>query len=236
MSVLYDESSDEYLIQKFAIANSPGLSLMDSRPLASQAPAVLISALSEQVQGFPGLPFVASEVETLQGLYNAKTLMNKNFTLDKLTSAFESDSYNIVHIASHGYFGGVADDTYLLTYDGRIQLDALEKLVRPTQFRKQPIELLTLSACETAAGDDRSALGLAGLAIKAGARSTLATLWSVNDQASSQLVGQFYENLSSEEKFSKAEALRRSQLDLLSDMRYTHPFYWSPFLIIGNWL
>jgi CHAT domain-containing protein len=236
MSVLYDEVNEKYLIEQFAVANSPGLSLMDTRALAAQPSGVLINALSDEVQGFAPLPFVVSEVEKLQGLYTADTLINQNFTLDQLQNAFSERSYNIVHVASHGHFGSAADDTYLLTYDGRIPLDALEALLQPTQFRQQPIELLTLSACQTAAGDDRSALGLAGLAIKAGARSTMATLWSVNDQASSQLVANFYQELSQPTSAGKADALRRAQRSLLTDLRYQHPYYWSPFLIIGNWL
>ena len=97
------------------------------------------------------------------------------------------------------------------------------------------MELLTLSACQTAAGDDRAALGLAGVAVKAGARSALATLWFINDRSSAQLVEEFYRQLL-DPQISKAQALRRAQLVLLDDRRYRHPSYWSPFLIIGNWL
>jgi CHAT domain-containing protein len=92
-----------------------------------------------------------------------------------------------------------------------------------------------LSACATAAGDERAALGLAGVAVKAGARSALASLWFVNDQASADLVGLFYEQLERGD-LSKAQALRRAQLALLDDPRYRFPVYWAPFLLIGNWL
>lgn len=104
-----------------------------------------------------------------------------------------------------------------------------------SQYRDQPVELLTLSACQTAAGDDRAALGLAGLAIKAGARSAIATLWFINDQAASLLIAAFYQQLQ-DAKLSKAKALQQAQLQLLADRRYQHPGYWSPFLLIGNWL
>jgi CHAT domain-containing protein len=103
------------------------------------------------------------------------------------------------------------------------------------RYRADPVELLTLSACQTAAGDDRAALGLAGVAVKAGARSAMATLWLVNDQAASLLVSEFYRQLQ-HPGTSKAEALRRAQIWLQSDVRYEHPGYWAPFLIIGNWL
>ena len=97
-----------------------------------------------------------------------------------------------MHIASHGEFGGGPADNFLLAYDGRVSMDQLAAMVGATRFRaEQPLELLTLSACESAAGDDRAALGLAGVALRAGARSALATLWSVNDQATAEFVVAF---------------------------------------------
>ena len=114
-------------------------------------------------------------------------------------------------------------------------MDQLDHFLKPSQYRKNPVELLILSACQTAAGDDRAALGLAGIAIKAGARSALATLWHIDDRASSELIVEFYkqfQNLS----LSKAKALQMAQLKMIDDPRYKHPCYWSPFLMIGNWL
>ena len=104
-----------------------------------------------------------------------------------------------------------------------------------SEFRDKPVELLTLSACQTAVGDDRAALGLAGVAIKAGARSALATLWFINDRASSILVSRFYQGLA-DPSLTKAKALQQAQLKSLEDKRYKHAAYWSPFLLIGNWL
>ncbi|MFP6640671.1 MAG: CHAT domain-containing protein, partial [Myxococcota bacterium] len=103
------------------------------------------------------------------------------------------------------------------------------------RFRDQSLELLTLSACETAQGDQLAALGLSGVAVQAGARSALGTLWSVDDPATALLVGVFYQALL-EPGVSKAEALRRSQRALLKDFRYRHPAYWAPFQMIGSWL
>jgi CHAT domain-containing protein len=114
-------------------------------------------------------------------------------------------------------------------------MDDLEALVKLSQFRDEPVELLTLSACATALGDPRAALGLAGLGIKAGARSALASLWLVNDRSTAELVTRFYRALA-EPGTSKAEALRRAQLALLSQPNFRHPLYWAPFLIVGNWL
>ena len=103
------------------------------------------------------------------------------------------------------------------------------------QFRKEPLDLLTLSACETAAGDDLAALGLAGVAVKAGARSALATLWHINDAATSILIEEFYRQIQNP-KTSRAVALQQAQIKLVHDPRYEHPAYWSPFLLINNWL
>lgn len=111
----------------------------------------------------------------------------------------------------------------------------LERLVGLFRFRREPLELLTLSACQTGSGDDRAALGLAGIAVKAGARSALATLWSINDDASSELVSEFYRQLH-DASVSKARALQHAQLKLLSDRVYEHPAYWAAFLLLNNWL
>jgi CHAT domain-containing protein len=91
------------------------------------------------------------------------------------------------------------------------------------------VELLVLSACQTAAGDDRAALGLAGVAIKAGARSALASLWFVNDQSTSALISEVYRQLRQSPPISKAQALQAAQIKLLTDRRYRHPCYWSPY-------
>ena len=94
---------------------------------------------------------------------------------------------------------------------------------------------MTLSACETAAGDERAALGLAGVALRAGARSAVGTLWSVDDEASADLITHFYRELGDPAR-SRAQALQRAQLALLKTRNYRHPAYWSPFLLISSWL
>ena len=114
-------------------------------------------------------------------------------------------------------------------------MDELEQYVGLFKFREDPLELLTLSACETAVGDDRAALGLAGIAIKSGARSALATLWHIEYRSTSELVAEFYRQLK-DPSISRAIALKRAQLKLLNDRSYEHPSYWSPFLLINNWL
>ena len=108
-------------------------------------------------------------------------------------------------------------------------------MLRARDSQHSNIELLVLSACETATGDNRAALGLAGVAVKAGARSTLATLWTVDDQASSALMSKFYHQLRSG-KLNKAQALRQAQLAVLQSQNYEHPRNWSGYVLLGNWL
>ncbi|MBD0345964.1 MAG: CHAT domain-containing protein, partial [Coleofasciculus sp. Co-bin14] len=103
------------------------------------------------------------------------------------------------------------------------------------QSDRTAIELLVLSACQTAAGDNRATLGLAGVAVRSGARSTLATLWPVDDQSTSSFMVEFYQTLA-QSQMTKAEVLRRSQLALLKQPRFKHPYYWAPFVLVGNWL
>ncbi len=232
MAALSD--GDHFLVEKYAIATTPGLTLMEPKPLNAQKGNLIINGLSESVQGYPALDYVPDEVKKLNALYGGPELMNAKFIQPNVDKEFATDSYSIVHIASHGHFDADASKTYVLTYDGKLSLDQLERMIRPSQLRDQPVELLTLSACQTAAGDDRAALGLGGIAVKAGARSAFATLWFVNDEASSMLVADFYTNLHG--GAGKAKALQQAQIKLLSNPLYGHPCYWAPYLIIGNWL
>ena len=233
LSALHD--GRQHLVERYAIATSPGLTLTDPRPLASSAPRVLMAGLSESVQGFSALPGVKTEISSISALLPGTELLDQAFQASRFRAELARSPYTIVHVASHGEFGASAQETFVLTHDSRINLNQLEAALGGTSYRQQPVQLLVLSACETAAGDDRSALGLAGIAVKAGARSAMATLWSVSDAASTKLVGYFYEQLAKSGE-SKAQALRQAQLELLADRRYRHPYYWSPFLLIGNWL
>jgi CHAT domain-containing protein len=140
-----------------------------------------------------------------------------------------------LHIATHGKFSTSVNDSFLLTFDEKLTMSTLDQLIGLFRFREDPLELLTLSACQTGVGDDRAALGLAGVAIKAGARSALATLWFINDEASAELVSEFYRQLRNP-KLSKAQALQLAQQRLLADRVYEHPAYWSAFLLLNNWL
>ncbi|HZK81703.1 MAG TPA: CHAT domain-containing protein, partial [Humisphaera sp.] len=234
MAALIDEKG-KFLIESYPVAVTPGLSLMPPQPIDRQDTIVLRTGLSMSKQGFPELDFVPGELARIGHLYGGKNLLNRTFTAANVTRAMQNTPYTIVHIASHGEFRGDSKRTFLLTFDNRINLHDLEMLIEPSKFAGRPVELLMLSACQTAKGDDRAALGLAGVAVKAGARSAVATLWSVNDEASSQLVNAFYTQLHDHPDISKAEALRRAQMKIIAGKIYSHPAYWSAFLLIGNW-
>jgi CHAT domain-containing protein len=225
-----------FLIEDFAVAVSPGLSLMEPHPIQRENMNLLLGGLSDSVQGFPPLNFVPAELQSIEPVYQSESLLNGAFVNSALQEKLTQEQFSIVHIASHGQFNSDAHKTFVLTYDGKLTLNNLEALIRPSQYRGKPVELLVLSACQTASGDDRAALGLAGVAVKAGARSALASLWSVNDQSTSTLISDFYHQLRDSPADSKAQALQAAQVKMLGDRRYKHPCYWAPYLIIGNWL
>jgi CHAT domain-containing protein len=233
MAALHD--GRQFLVEKFALATTPGLNLTDPKPIDREKVRLLSSGLTRAVQGFPSLPFVEEEINAIRTLYQGDQLLNAEFSTPRLEQELKDHSYGILHIATHGWFAADTTQSYLLTYNGKLTIDELDRLIGLFRYRKDPLELLTLSACQTGIGDDRSALGLAGVAIKAGARSALATLWFINDEASATLVSEFYRELRNP-KLSKAQALQHAQQKLLADRVYEHPAYWSPFLLLNNWL
>ena len=233
MSGLFD--GEKYLLEQYAVGVAPGLSLIESQEATSPNSRFLFSGLAEERHGFPGLPAVVQEAELIAKSFAPTALMDGTFLKDDLVDTFLRNDYRYVHIASHGQFSGKADSTFVLTYDGFLTLDDLENLIRPSSYRGAPVELLTLSACQTAAGDDKAALGLAGVAIKAGCRAALASLWFVSDQASALMVDEFYRALA-KPGTTKAKALQHAQTVLRNDPRFRHPRYWAPYIMIGNWL
>lgn len=233
LAALHDGSS--FLITKFALAMTPGLTLTDPKPLNREKLKFLTAGLTQSVQGFPALPYVSNEVESIQQLYKSDQLLNNAFQTSRLERELREGRYGGLHIATHGKFSTDVNDSYLLTFDGKLTMQTLDQLIGLFRFRQEPLELLTLSACQTGIGDDRAALGLAGVALKAGARSALATLWFINDEASATLISEFYRQLR-DPQLSKAAALQQAQQRLLRDRVYAHPAYWSSFLLLNNWL
>jgi CHAT domain-containing protein len=234
LSALNDRNRKSFLIERYAVATTPGLKLTDPGELTRDGIDVLIAGLSKGVQGFSPLPYVPDELRGIERVFGGTVLMDEDFLAQNIDRELSNQPYTIVHIASHAQFDSDPDKTFLLAYDKKIDLDELQRLIGLSEFRTRPVELLTLSACETAAGDEKAALGLAGVAVKSGARSVLATLWAVNDEAASLVVIKFYEQLERRD-VSKARALQKAQIAMLKDPRYRHPAYWAPYLLIGNW-
>ncbi len=267
MAVLHD--GQQYLVEKYSIAFTPSLQLLSPKPLAEQKIRVLIGGLSEARQGFAALPGVKAEVKQIQAELPAQVLFNQNFTSQMIQNQIASVPFPVVHLATHGQFSSSADDTFILAWDSRINVRQLGEVLRSREEVTQtPIELLVLSACQTAEGDRRATLGLAGVAVRSGARSTLATLWPVDDQATFLFMTQFYRELT-KPGITKAEAIRQAQLLLLrggtgtaSEKRgiqvlstedgtrynsplqeqktipnqFSQPYFWAPFVLVGNWL
>lgn len=192
--------------------------------------------LTEARYGFSALPGVELEVSEIAAQIDSQVLLNQEFTTGKFQETFKGLGFSVVHLATHGQFSFNLEETFLFTWDGRINVKDFDKLLQTRiQGDANPIGLLVLSACQTADGDRRAGLGLAGMAVRSGAGSTLATLWSVSDNSTAQLMIEFYRQLTSEE-VTKAEALRRAQVKLLKDPQHSHPFFWAPFVLVGNWL
>lgn len=234
MAALHD--GEKFLIERFAVAVTPGLTLTEPSPVTRAAPRLLVGALTKAVQDFPPLPAVDKEITGISKVVPVEVLRDEAFLKQPFTEKAGASVFRVMHVASHGEFKEDSADTFVLTFDDRIHLNELESMIRPRQYADTPVELLCLSACKTAAGDDRAALGLAGIAVKCGARAALASLWYVSDEVTSQVMTGFYERLFKTPAMSKSEALRQAQIAVLKDLRFNHPGYWAPYLLIGNWL
>lgn len=233
MAALYD--GEQYLLEKYAIGLTPGLQLLVAESQKQLDKRAIAAGISESTQGFSSLPAVEREISELSQQMPARTLLNQGFTKETLRQSIEKNPSRIVHLATHGQFSSDPEQTFILTWEDKIQAKELEAILQ-SRLRPDipPIDLLVLSACETAAGDKYAALGLAGLAVRSGARSTAATLWSVQDDSTARFMNKFYQELS-QNQITKAEALRRAQVFLM-EQENSHPFYWAPFVLVGNWL
>jgi CHAT domain-containing protein/lipopolysaccharide biosynthesis regulator YciM len=238
MSVLYD--GNQYLIEKYAVALSVGLQIFDPKPLQPQQLKALTAGLTQPPPGyynFSPLPAIKSEIEMIAETGISTTdLLDRQFTSQALEDKVNAASFNVVHLATHGQFSSRAEQTFILAADGPINVTQFDSILRRRdETSSTPVQLLVLSACQTAAGDKRAALGLAGVAVRAGARSTVASLWQIDDESTAQLIGAFYRELKNP-GITKVEALRRAQLQLLQHPNYNAPSFWSAYVLIGNWL
>ena len=238
LSALYN--GEHYLIEDYNIALSPGLNLMEPRPLSQRNATLFAGGLSQVNPSFSNefspLPFVEEELAAITTIVpKNREYLNETLVSSVLTRDLKELPFNIVHLATHGEFGRSAEETYLLTWDRKLGLDEFSQLLQESSRVQDPIELLVLSACETAAGNDRAVLGIAGMAIRSNARSTIASLRRVDDEATAHFMADFYQALV-QPGVTKSQAFRQAQLALLRSPLYASPYYWAPFVLVGNWL
>ncbi|MCP4695379.1 MAG: CHAT domain-containing protein [Gammaproteobacteria bacterium] len=260
MAALRDKRDGKFLVEKHPLATVPGLMLTDTRGLAGIPNKLLLGGLAQEHVKYSKLPpliFVSDELNAIDAQLGQdnKLLLNRAFTQTGLEDALHKErDYSIVHLATHTFFTPDSRDSIILTAPDKeknqkasMNLDDLEQLVRGSQG--QSVRLLVLSACATAADEEKAALGLAGIAVKAGAPSAIGTLWQISDQAGTVFMGRFYtllaEALKQPRKISLAEVFRQTQLYFISgqaaenpelaEYEPKNPYYWAPFILIGNW-
>lgn len=238
MSVLYDKQQQKYLVEKYAIAVAPGLQLLEPKPLQQVRLNTLAGGVAAERfienRKFPPLENVPRELQQIQlEVPKTEELLNQQFTENNLQNQLQSAPFAVVHLATHGEFSSDPEKTFVLTWDKLLKVKEFDNLLRVSDTNKSStIQLLVLSACKTAVGDKRAALGLAGIAVQAGTGSTLATLWSVDDESTANLMSEFYQQLKA--GVNKAEALQRAQLAVFTQEK--SPYFWAPFVLVGNWL
>ncbi len=254
LAALYDGKN--FILEKYSVGLMPSLSLSDTRYVSLKDMQVLAMGASQfdDANALPAVPFELSVIT--QKLWKGESFLNNDFTLQNLQQARASQPLGILHLATHGEFKpGEAANSYIQLWQEKLQLNNLRDL----KLNDPVVELLVLSACRTALGDEEAELGFAGLAVQAGVKSALGSLWYVSDSGTLGLMTTFYEQL--KEAPIKADALRQAQLAMIKgevriengqlitpdgniplpaellqvgDTKLTHPYYWSAFTMIGN--
>jgi CHAT domain-containing protein len=229
MAALHD--GERFLIEKYPISMSLGLNLKFPVPSTDKKEASIFGLSvavkdKELKKEFPPLPYVIPETLEVQRIFGGDRLLDANFTLRNFAWELQKE-LPIVHVATHGEFLGTLESTFLRAYDQPIKLRQLEEILAQ---RKEPIDLLTLSACRTASGNERAILGLAGLALRSGVRNVVASLWSVNDKATTELIVDFFRYL--RQGKTKTQALQKAQLKQLA--QESHPSRWATFMVIAS--
>ncbi|MEA5537359.1 CHAT domain-containing protein [Crocosphaera sp. XPORK-15E] len=217
----------QYLIESYQIAYSLGLEVSNNNTLETVFPVFFGTTQSSERFQTP-LPFVQSEVLQIINFVGGKAYLDDQFSFQQFDEALKSQKYTVLHLASHANFGSF-EKSFIQTGTGLLSLEEFEKLLRA---RKAPIQLLTLSGCQTAVGNDQAVLGMAGVAIRAKIPSVLGTLWFVSDSATSQLMVNFYQTWNKDS--SPLESLRQSQIKLIQSASLSHPRFWSAYLFLIN--
>ena len=247
MSALLDvkhntEHGGRFLIERYAVAVAPSLQLIAPDPL-SKPINVLVAGSSEAIQHpfkeaseFSALPFVEREVNAIHKLVEkSEKLLDTALTRQNFIQKLTENQFSIVHLATHGEFSSDPNRTFVMLADGAFYAADFNNLFKETIPQSRRIDLLVLSACQTAVGDKRAVLGMAGLAVQAGASSTLSTLWDVDDVSASALMIGFYKELQADDHRTKAEALQQAQLKLMMETGLGNPYHWAPYTLVGNW-
>lgn len=240
-----------YLIDKYAVALAPRLEIPTSRKdkklsiLAAgltETDAEKYQKFSESFQRFGKLRFAKKEIEEIEKIGGSKIpfskLVGSDFNTKNFQEKVDNSIFRILHLATHGQFSSSPENTFILASDKPIVVNEIGNIFRrQAQNQPEPIELIVLSACETAAGDQRATLGISGVGVRAGARSAIASLWTVDDEISVDFTRKLYEQLLMPEQ-TKARSLQKAQIAFRGsrDKGYKHPRYWAPYILLGNWL
>ena len=239
LSVLHD--GNQYLIEKgYSVAIAPRLQLFTPGTTRTTLRAMVGGvSVPQEIQGTRFSP-IAKLQEELDGIAqyvsSGEPLTDESFTLANIRQQLQTGEFSAIHWKTHGVFSSDPGGTYVLAFGEQISAQDLNDLILlGSRGGLNPLELLVLSACETAQGDKRAVLGLAGLAARTGTRSVLSTLWIAQDTPNTEFMIRFYEALSQPDT-SIAESVRQAQLALINEYGYTTPHIWSNYLLIGNWL
>ncbi|MDR7993093.1 CHAT domain-containing protein [Thermosynechococcus sp. TG252] len=254
LAALHD--GQNFLVEQFSTALVPSIRLIDIRYRSIQREPILAMGASEFPDQSP-LPMATLEVaQIVKNLGGGQAFLNEAFTIANFRQQRRQGIYPVIHLATHAEFQpGAAENSYIAFRDGRLNLLQFQGL----QLNRPQAELLTLSACRTAVGDLDAELGFAGLAVQAGAKSVLASLWYVSDEGTLALMTTFYDLLNTVP--IKAEALRQAQLAMLGGniriqdnelqtirgriplppevtqgagrRSLDHPYYWAAFTMVG---
>jgi CHAT domain-containing protein len=254
IAALYDGQG--FLVEKYSIGLMPSLSLTDTRYQDIKNMQVLAMGADEFAEQKP-LPAVPVELSTItSSLWQGKSFLNEAFTRENLKVQRQQRPFGIIHLATHASFQpGTPNNSYIQFWDTKLRLDQLGQL----GLNNPPVELLVLSACRTALGNEEAELGFAGLAVQAGVKSALGSLWSVSDEGTLGLMTQLYHQL--KQAPIKAEAVQQAQLAMLKgqmrieggqlvsanksialppelaklgDQQFEHPYFWAGFTIVGS--
>lgn len=261
LAALHD--GKQFLIEKYSIALIPSYGMTDTDYSDLRKANLLAMGISKSTQEQIPLPAVAVEIsEVSQKWLQGKGFLDEEFTLNKLKSLTQAQRYGIIHLATHAEFQkGEQDKSFIQFWGEKLRLDKLRQYTSESGWNKSPaIEMLVLSACRTALGDEQAELGFAGLAFQAGVKTVVGSLWYVSDTASLTLMSEFYLQLKTAP--TRSEALRLAQLAMLqgkveikgdriklsngqsialppnagsNNLNLTHPYFWSAYTLVGNW-